>query len=264
MQPLTLSLIQSEVSWHDCGANLNLFSQLLQQVPDNTDLVLLPEMFSTGFTMASEEVAQTMQGEAVTWLRDKAAEIQKHICASVVISDAGRYYNRFLCADPTGALHHYDKRHLFRMADEHQHYSAGENRLIFEVKGWRVLASVCYDLRFPVWLRNTNDYDLMVCVANWPAARQSAWNTLLRARSIENQTFVAGVNRVGTDGNGVVYAGGSGIYAPDGEILAEQLEVADIISVSLNPATLLSLRTSFPVWQDADGFQLDEQDTRST
>ncbi len=257
MQPLTLSLIQSELCWHDCEANLKLFSQRLEQVPDNTDLVLLPEMFSTGFTMASEEVAQSMQGEAVTWLRDKAVALQKYICASVVVHDAGRYFNRFVCADPDGALRSYDKRHLFRMADEHQHYSAGQDRLIFEVKGWRVLASVCYDLRFPVWLRNTNNYDLMVCVANWPAARQSAWNTLLRARSIENQTFVAGVNRVGTDGNGIVYAGGSGIYAPDGEVLSERMEVADIISATLNPATLSSLRASFPVWQDADSFKLD-------
>ncbi|XOV84690.1 MAG: amidohydrolase [bacterium] len=259
MQPLTLSLVQTETHWHDCEANLELFARLLQQVPDKSDLLLLPEMFSTGFTMASQAVAQSMHGEAVTWLRDRAVTLQKHICASVVVIDEGQYFNRFICATPGAQLLTYDKRHLFRMAEEHEHYSAGSERLVFEVNGWRVLASVCYDLRFPVWLRNRNDYDLMVCLANWPAARQSAWNTLLRARSIENQAYVAGVNRVGTDGNGVVYAGGSGIYAPDGEILAERMDHADIITATLEPATLLSLRASFPVWQDADKFQLDEQ-----
>lgn len=258
MQPLTLSLVQSVTHWHDCAANLDLFDAWLTEVPDESALVLLPEMFSTGFTMASREVAQTMQGDAVTWLRERAAGISKHICASVVIVDAGHYFNRFICAAPTGELFTYDKRHRFRMAGEHEHYSAGQDRLVFEVNGWRVLASVCYDLRFPVWLRNAEEYDVMVCLANWPAARQSAWNTLLRARSIENQAFVAGVNRVGTDGNGVVYAGGSGIYAPDGEILAEQLEQADIITATLNPATLLSLRSDFPVWQDADKFRLED------
>lgn len=256
MQPLTLSLVQTATHWHDAAANLGMFSELLDQVPAHAELVLLPEMFSTGFTMASAEVAQSMQGETVSWLREQAIRLNKTVCASVVIVDADRYFNRFICTSPDGTLVSYDKRHLFRMAGEHEFYSAGLTRVAFNINGWRVLASVCYDLRFPVWLRNQNDYDLLVCVANWPAARQVTWNTLLRARAIENQAFVAGVNIVGTDGNGVEYLGGSGIYAPDGEILVEQVGQADIITRTIEPATLTSLRETFPVWQDADGFRL--------
>ena len=258
MQPLTISLIQTHTHWHDPVANRAMFAEILDAVPAESRLVLLPEMFSTGFTMHSHDVAETMAGETISWLRDQARQRQQVICASVVIVEAGACFNRFVAAQPDGELVHYDKRHLFRMAGEHEHYRAGGRKCVFNLDGWRVCPMVCYDLRFPVWFRNTGDYDLLICVANWPAPRLMAWNTLLRARAIENQTYVAAVNIVGTDGNGTNYNGGSAIYAPDGEVLAEAFDTAQIVTRTIHEQPLRSLREQFPVWQDADGFQLDD------
>lgn len=257
MQPLTLSLLQTHTHWHDPAANRALFDALLDEVPAATRLVLLPEMFSTGFTMASGEVAETMAGETLSWLKQQAKRRNKVLCGSLVIEQDGAFYNRFVAAFPDGELTQYDKRHRFRMAGEHQHYSAGGEKIVFEVDGWRVCPMVCYDLRFPVWFRNTGDYDLLVCVANWPAARQQAWNTLLRARAIENQVYAAGVNIVGTDGNGVTYTGGSAVYAPDGDVLVEAQDAAQLVTHTLDASRLANLRENFPVWQDADEFQLE-------
>ncbi len=253
---LSLTLVQTTTHWHDPAANRSHFDELLQQVPAHAAMVLLPEMFSTGFTMASTEVAEDMQGPTVTWLRARAQAYGKVLCGSLVILAAGQYFNRFLVAMPDGTLHTYDKRHRFRMAGEHQHYSAGAQRLVFELGGWKVCPQVCYDLRFPVWLRNQGEYDLLVCVANWPSARQSAWNTLLRARAIENQAYVAGVNIVGRDGNDIDYGGGSAVYAPDGAILEEAGEHATLVTQTLSYQRLDTLRRTFPVWQDADSFTL--------
>ena len=256
MQPLTLSLLQTPTHWHDPAANRAHFAELLAEVPAETQLVLLPEMFSTGFTMASREVAETMAGETLSWLKQRAVDLGKVLCGSLVIEEDGAFFNRFVAVTPTGDCVQYDKRHRFRMAGEHEHYSAGGEKIVFEVGGWRVCPMVCYDLRFPVWFRNSDDYDLLVCVANWPAARQAAWNTLLRARAIENQAYAAGVNIVGTDGNGVTYSGGSAIYAPDGDVLVEAHDTAQLVTQTLDGARLKSLREQFPVWQDADEFQL--------
>ena len=257
MQSLNLSLIQTHTQWHDASANRALFDDWLTQIPANTHVVMLPEMFSTGFTMHSAEVAETMSGPTVAWMRDNAARLRSVLCGSVVIEEGGDYFNRFIWAMPDGTLSTYDKRHRFRMAGEHEHYQAGARREVFEVAGWRVCPFVCYDLRFPVWLRNRQDYDLLLCVANWPAARQSAWNTLLRARAIENQCYVAAVNIIGVDGNEVAYGGGSAAYAADGEVLVEHFDEPAMINVSLDMDRLNGLRKSFPVWQDADRFSVD-------
>ncbi len=253
---LTVSLLQTATRWHDAAGNRRLFDELLQRVPEATQLVVLPEMFSTGFTMDSAAVAEDMQGDTLAWLAERARQYNKTLCGSMVIKAQGHYFNRFVSVDADGVLNHYDKRHRFRMAGEHQHYSAGGEKLVFEVAGWRVCPLICYDLRFPVWFRNREEYDLLLCVANWPAARQQAWNTLLRARAIENQVYAAGVNIVGVDGNGVEYRGGSALYAPDGAVLAEEYDDAKIITHRLDWATLCEMREHFPVWQDADEFEL--------
>ena len=256
MQPLTVSLLQTHTHWHEPKANRELFDTLLEQVPQSAQLVVLPEMFSTGFTMASAVVAEAMDGPTVTWLRARARTTQKVLCGSVVICEAGRYFNRFLWATPAGDVLHYDKRHLFRMANEHDHYQAGQRRLVVELAGWRICLAVCYDLRFPVWLRNKDDYDILLVVANWPAVRQLAWQTLLRARAIENQAYCVGVNIVGTDGNGLHYAGGSACYSHDGEVLSESLDKGCIVTQVLDWQSLAKARAAFPVALDADSFSL--------
>ncbi len=261
MQPvsanLTLSLIQTATHWHDPLANQQLFQDWLAQVPAESTLVVLPEMFSTGFTMSSEEVAEDMSGPTVSWLTEQARSHNKTLCGSVVIRDTGRFYNRFLWVTPQGVASTYDKRHRFRMAGEHEHYAAGEHRVVIEHQGWRICPMVCYDLRFPVFFRNRDDYDLLLCVANWPAARQPAWDVLVRARAIENLSYMAAVNIVGTDGNGVTYSGGSVLLDPQGCSLAEAGDQSGVFSATLNIDQLKTYRQTFPAWQDADEFSLD-------
>jgi omega-amidase len=256
VQPLTVSLVQTATRWHDPAGNRARFDDWFAQVPATSALVVLPEMFSTGFTMASAEVAEPMSGPTVAWLRESAARLGKVVCGSVAIADGGQHYNRFFWATPDGALTHYDKRHRFRMAGEHQHYAAGDRRCVVTLHGWRILPLVCYDLRFPVWLRNRGDYDLLLAVANWPAARQSAWNTLLRARAIENLAYAVGVNIVGRDGNGVEYTGGSAVYDPEGRELVHAGDRPGIVTVTLDGEALTGYRQRFPAWQDADDFSL--------
>jgi omega-amidase len=256
MQPLTLSLIQTATHWHAPAQNQAMFDAWFPRVPAQSDIVVLPEMFSTGFTMASTEVAEPMSGTTVQWLRDVAGRLGKVVCGSLVIRDAGACYNRFLWAEPDGALKHYDKRHLFRMAREHEHYAAGRAALTVQCKGWRIRPFVCYDLRFPVWLRNRGDYDLLLGVANWPAPRQLHWNTLLRARAIENLCVAAAVNRVGRDGNGHDYRGGSAVYRADGEAQLEVFDDQGVYTVTLDPQQLHAWRERFPAQLDADAFEL--------
>jgi len=256
MQPLTLSLIQAAPHWHDPERNRAMFDAWLVQVPADSRLVLLPEMFSTGFTMDSAAVAEPMSGPTVRWLREAAARLGKVICGSVVVVDDGRHYNRLLWAQPDGTLRHYDKRHLFRMAGEHEHYCAGGAAPTLELAGWRVRPFICYDLRFPVWLRNRGDYDLLLGVASWPARRQLAWNALLRARAIENLCCVAAVNRVGRDGKGLDYRGGSAVYLADGEARLEAFDREGVFTVTLDPQALRDWRESFPADLDADDFRL--------
>ena len=256
MPSVTLGFIQTSTVWHDPAANRDRFTRWLAQVPATTQIVLLPEMFSTGFTMQPAAVAETMAGPTVAWLRAQAAQREQVIGGSVVIEEGGRHYNRFLWATPAGALAYYDKRHCFRMAGEHEHYAAGHTRPVWPAGGLRVRPLVCYDLRFPVWLRRRDDYDLLACVANWPAVRLDAWRTLLKARAIENQAFVAGVNIVGTDGNGVVYDGGSVVFGPDGRCLLDAGNREGVFTVELDLDQLAQYRSGFPAWQDADGFSI--------
>ncbi|MEM7079727.1 MAG: amidohydrolase [Pseudomonadota bacterium] len=256
MQPLNLALLQSATHWHDPAANRDMFEGLLEQVSAAADVVVLPEMFATGFTMASAEVAETMDGPTLAWLRAQTRRFDKVLCGSMVVADAGQYFNRFVWVTPDGEVAHYDKRHCFRMAGEHEHYAPGQARPILEYQGWRICPAVCYDLRFPVWLRNSNDYDLLLLVANWPAVRRNAWTTLLKARAIENLAYVAAVNILGEDGNAVRYDGGSGAYAPDGGTLVENVGDAVILEVSLSATQLQEHRANFPAWMDADAFQI--------
>lgn len=256
MQPLTLTLFQCATHWHDPAANRALFDSLMTEAPNDADILVLPEMFSTSFTMASAEVAETMDGPTVGWLRERAARRGQVLCGSVVVEEAGACYNRFLWARPDGSLSHYDKRHLFRMAGEHEHYADGHTRRVIEHKGWRFLPLVCYDLRFPVWSRSTGDYDVLLCVANWPAARRVAWQTLLKARAIENLAFAVGVNRVGVDGNAVAYSGDSAAYDFLGTPLLELNDAPAVATVILDPAPLEAHRETFPAWRDADPFEL--------
>ncbi len=260
---IDISLIQTATHWHDPAANRSLFDRWLEGVPASSDLVVLPEMFSTGFTMASIEQAESMDGPTVSWLIDAARRTGKTLCGSVVIARHTQstakpeYVNRLLWVTPAGEVTSYDKRHRFRMAGEHLHYEAGKDRVIVKHKGVRILLQVCYDLRFPVFARNRDDYDVYLLVANWPAARQHHWNTLLAARAIENQCYVVAVNRVGEDGNGVTYSGGSGIYNFQGEADVVSFETEAVLSGQLDMTAQANYREAFPAWQDADRFHLD-------
>jgi predicted amidohydrolase len=253
---LKVALVQAAPAWHDPAANRALFDRAVQPLVGQADLVVLPEMLSTGFTMHSRQVAETMAGPTAAWLRETAGRLGAAVAGSVVIEDEGRVYNRLLWADADGEVTAYDKRHLFRMAGEHEHYAAGSARVIVELGQWRILLSVCYDLRFPVWLRCQGDYDALLCVANWPAARQSAWNTLLRARAIENLCYVVAVNRVGVDGNAVAYRGGSAVYDPQGEAAVEVFDEPAVTVATLDLGAVRAQRQAFPAWQDADRFEV--------
>ncbi len=252
---LKVSVLQQPLVWMDGAANLRHFDVLLEGVRGR-DLIILPEMFTTGFAM--EAAVQSMpEQEVIDWMQFKAQQTQAMIAGSAALQTERGPVNRFLLVQPDGKVHFYDKRHLFRMADEHHHYQAGEERVIIEWKGWRILPLVCYDLRFPVWSRNRNDYDLALYVANWPAPRSLHWQSLLQARAIENQAYVAGCNRVGTDGNGHHYRGDSRIISPQGEILASvEPHQAARLDADLSLIALREYRDKFPAWQDADPFSL--------
>jgi predicted amidohydrolase len=218
--------------------------------------VVLPEMFSTGFSMDAAALAEDMDGPTVDWMREEAAAMGCVVTGSLIIRADGRHYNRLVWARPDGTLAHYDKRHLFRMADEQQHYAAGTRRLNVEIKGWRVCPMICYDLRFPVWSRNRGDYDLLLYVANWPARRAHAWSSLLRARSIENLSYVVGVNRIGRDGNGTSYAGDSVALDFLGQAISSEGGGDRVETAVLDMESLRSYRASFPAHLDADEFEL--------
>lgn len=247
-------LVQTSLTWEDIPANLAHFDRLLSGISDG--LVILPEMFTTGFSMAAEGLAEPMTGQAVSWLRQKASDQGIHLCGSVMIRDSGNCYNRLILADPAGTIACYDKRHLFRMSGEHRHYAAGTTVTPWLVGELRYLPQVCYDLRFPVFSRNRGHYDGLLYVANWPAARRIHWLTLLRARAVENLCYVVGVNRIGEDGNGVNYTGDSCIIDPQGEVLLD-LGAEDMIgSADLSADRLEQWRESFPAYLDADDFDL--------
>jgi predicted amidohydrolase len=261
LKPLRVSLVQGATRWHDAAANRAYYGELARSLRGQSDLLVLPETFLSGFTNEAPVNAETMEGEGVRWLRALAGEIGATITGSLVIRADYRCVNRLVWMRPDGTHAYYDKRHLFRMAREHERYAGGSERLIVELNGWRICPQVCYDLRFPIWSRNRydrttgqSDYDLLIFVANWPSARRYAWSTLLRARAIENLSYCIGVNRVGVDGNQLHYSGDSAAVDFLGQPLVELGAQEQIVSVTLDPAALQTFRTKFPAWMDADDF----------
>jgi len=255
---LRVSLIQQPIVWQDPEANRAHFASAIEPLASRTDLVVLPETFTTGFTMEVERVAEPVGGPTTEWLLGMARRLDAVVTGSVITVDGGRYYNRLLWATPGGELHHYDKRHLFRMGNEHRHFTAGRSVRCLEWRGWRVCPLVCYDLRFPVFSRRRPDldYDLLIYVANWPAVRRYAWQQLLKARAIENLAFVAGVNRIGPDGNDVGHAGDSVMHDFLGEPLADMGSEPGVATVELDGDALRAFRERFPAHLDADPFEL--------
>jgi len=274
MSSLKITTIQTDIRWEDKVANLAMLEQKIMSLPDKTEIVVLPEMFSTGFSMRPEVLAETMEGPTLEWMKKMAAEKNIVLTGSLIIediaSDAAKqknHYNRLIWMLPTGQFGWYDKRHLFAYAREHEHYTSGLRRLIASVKGWKISLLICYDLRFPVWSRQSPpllgaaagsaEYDILICVANWPERRSHAWKTLLQARAIENQCYVVGVNRVGTDGNDIYYGGHSMIVDPLGEVLYTKSDVEDIATLILEKQKLQEVRTKLPFLSDGDRFVIE-------
>lgn len=257
MQDLRVTLVQSMLHWEDAAANRAMFAGQLGALKGATDLVVLPEMFPTGFSMRSEELAEEMNGPTVQWMREQAKVLDAAIYGSVIISESGKCFNRGLFVKPDGEVIHYDKRHLFRFANENDHYSAGADRVVATWRGWRILLQICFDLRFPVFARNRGDYDAALYVANWPEARRYPWSQLLIARAIENQCYVAGVNRVGMDGKGIHYTGDSVVIDPRGAVIGSVEPAMEGCTTTVLDASALSdFREKFPVGLDADDFEL--------
>lgn len=256
-QQLNITLIQPDIVWEDKQANLQQYEQYIAGIQEKREVVVLPEMFSTGFSMAPDKLAEPMSGNSVLWMKDMAHKYRCILTGSLIIEDDGQYYNRLLWVQPDGQLGYYDKRHLFAYGNEDKHYTPGEKRLIVQVKGWRICLLVCYDLRFPIWARNHNEeYDMLLYVANWPERRSLAWKTLLQARAIENMSYVVGVNRIGTDAKDINYSGESSVFSPLGEKLWQQPAGVLTHTVTLDKDALLQARKDYPFLKDADKFLL--------
>ena len=267
MQDLKITLIQSDLHWEDIGANLAMFEEKIWQIGQSTDVIVLPEMFTTGFTMKAGKLAEHMNMRTFKWMKQMADQTGALILGSFIANVHDRYYNRLLWMEPGGTFKTYYKRHLFRMAEEHQVYTPGESLLIGHWKGWRICPLICYDLRFPVWSRNRwnaslkkPSYDLMIYVANWPRVRINAWEALLKARAIENLSYVVGVNRVGTDDNGIEYNGQSSIISPKGDSIFTIDDGEAIRTLEINANSLLSYRDKFPAFMDADDFTIESEE----
>ena len=261
MSTLTITTIQSNLLWEEKSANLHILEKKIVGIEEKTEIVVLPEMFSTGFSMKTEELAETMDGETLQWMKRVSRENNIIVTGSIIIEEEGNYYNRLIWMLPNGQYGHYDKRHLFAFGEEDKHYKPGDKRLIASVKGWKINLLVCYDLRFPVWARQQKkeesaEYDVLIYVANWPERRSHAWKTLLCARAIENQCYVIGVNRVGNDGNNIYHSGNSLIISPLGEVLYHMADEEDIFTITLDKETLDEVRNRFPFWRDGDDFSL--------
>lgn len=264
MQDLKITLIQTDLHWEDIEANLAMLEEKVWQIGNTTDVIVLPEMFTTGFTTAAPKLAEHMNMRTFKWMKQMADQTGALMLGSYIVHVHGRHYNRLLWMEPDGQFKTYDKRHLFRMANEQKTFAAGESLLIGTWKGWRICPLVCYDLRFPVWSRNRWDhhtqklsYDVLVYVANWPTTRIDAWNTLLKARAIENLSYVVGVNRIGQDGNGIEYNGNSSVISPKGEYIYTNEGTESIRTVDLSSNSLEAFRYRFPAYQDADEFEIE-------
>lgn len=266
MSSLTVTLIQTSLHWEDKAANLLMLADKIASIKDKTEIIVLPEMFSTGFSMKPAVFAETMNGETISWMRQIAVNKRVILAGSIIINEDDHFYNRLIWMLPTGEYGYYDKRHLFAYAKEDQYYTPGFKRVIASAKGWKINLQVCYDLRFPVWARQQMhydgkgivepEYDLLIYTANWPERRSYAWKTLLQARAIENQSYVIGVNRVGDDGNNIYHSGDSMIIDPLGGLLYHNAHNEDIFTITLKKDLLNETRSRFPFWKDADNFTI--------
>jgi omega-amidase len=253
---ITVSQIQPDLIWEDIDANLERLEGMIEVLTSKTDLIILPETFSTGFTMQSKLYAEKEDGKAVQWMKRMARENQCYMTGSIILREGENIYNRLYWISPKGIEGFYDKRHLFRMGRENQHFVAGKERPMFNLGEFRFLPQICYDLRFPVFSRNSEDYDVLFYVANWPAPRHLVWETLLLARAIENQSYVLGTSRVGVDGEGVDHAGGSCAVDPMGKLISRMDNQPGIQSSLLNLNAVRDFREKFPAWKDADRFKI--------
>lgn len=264
MSSLTFTLIQTGLHWEDKQANLSMFDQKIKNIGEKTEIVVLPEMFSTGFSMNPGKLAETMDGPTVEWMKKIAAHQKIILTGSAIIEENGHYFNRLLWVLPNGTLGYYDKRHLFGFAGEDNAYMPGGKRLIASVKGWKINLQVCYDLRFPVWARQqpgeAPEYDILLYVANWPERRNHAWKTLLTARAIENQCYAIGVNRTGDDGNGIYHSGDSMVVDAMGTVLYHKAGQEDIHTITVEKETLNQVREKLPFLKDADDFSILQHD----
>ncbi|HEX4956791.1 MAG TPA: amidohydrolase [Lacibacter sp.] len=260
MSHLSFSLLQTALHWEDKTANLQMLEQKINAIQHSTQIVVLPEMFSTGFSMNPAQLAEEMNGPTVDWMKRIAAQHRIIVTGSIIIKEDDHYYNRLIWMLPNGQLAWYDKRHLFAFAGEDKHYNSGSKRLIASVNGWKINVQVCYDLRFPVWARQASsenpEYDVLIYVANWPERRQHAWRSLLIARAIENQCYVIGVNRVGKDGNDIDHSGNSMVVDAMGEVLYEKQHEEDVHTITLSKEKLEEVRSRLPFLKDADAFQI--------
>lgn len=254
MDTLTIALVQSDLIWEDIEANLEQFDDSLWAA--DADVIILPEMFTTGFTNDAERLAVTMDSKPVMWMHDLACRLGSLLMGSMIIEECGKFYNRLICAFPDGNINTYDKRHLFSLMKEDEYYTAGNQQLIFEYKGWKIFPLICYDLRFPVWTRNVEMADLMIFVANWPEKRQKHWNLLLNARAVENQCYVAGVNRIGEDGGGVPHNGYSAVYDFWGNEIFSAKDLQGVFTTTLSKSSLVEHRERFGFWRDRDTFEI--------
>lgn len=255
-QDLRVTLVQSDIIWEDAERNRRRMAEHIAKA-EASDIIILPEMFTTGFSMAPRGIAETMQGPGVAWMQERASHSGSALVGSMVITEEGRFYNRLLFVTPDGGIAHYDKKHLFSFAEEDREYTAGEAQLVVKHRGWRIAPFICYDLRFPLWSRNADArYDVALYIASWPEKRAAHWQALLTARAIENQSYVIGVNRVGEDGNRLRYNGHSMLIDPLGEVLIDEVEVESVRNATLSREHLLGVREQLPFLRDADAFAL--------
>lgn len=260
MDNLKITVFQGYLFWENTDKNLqNISLRLSGGIREKTDLIILPEMFSTGFTMNAESLAEPMDGKTTKWMHQVAVQYDCAVTGSIIIKENDKYYNRLIWMRPDGSYEHYDKRHLFALGKEHNTYTPGTQKLFVDLNGWRICPVICYDLRFPVWLRNLaeNPYDLLIVVANWPERRALHWRTLLPARAVENQAYVIGLNRVGHDGNEVYHSGDSTCIDPNGNVVYYKRDEDDVYTFSIIADEVKKARRALPFLKDADEFEIE-------
>lgn len=260
MSTLKITTFQTYLFWENIDKNLQNLGLRLSSIREKTDLIVLPEMFSTGFSMNPTSLAEEMDGKSMKWMLEHAKKFESVVTGSLIIKEDDKYYNRLIWMRPDGTYEYYNKRHLFSLGEENQHYTAGTKKLFVELNGWKICPVICYDLRFPVWLRNTNqEYDMLLIVANWPEIRSLHWRSLIPARAIENQAFVVAVNRVGHDGREVYHSGDSMCIDPNGKVIYYKPNDEDLYTFSINKDDLTEARASFPFLKDGDSFKLTDK-----